>query len=129
MLESGIAPPNYINETGKAGGQLTDAELHSVLRVCRRINSLKSRRDSSIVDLMKLLDLELGLFARDLLAQELEVNASSLRSHDQNIALYEALLRELAQKRWNDTGKHLRLCLSLACLLLFPFNKAGMQYC
>lgn len=49
------------------------------------------------MDLMKLLELESGLFARDLLAQELDVNVGPLGSAEQNIALHKALMRELAQ--------------------------------
>lgn len=77
--------------------QLTDAELHAVLRARARKSLLKLHWDSSIVDLMKLLDLESGLFVRDLLAQELDVNAGPLGSSDQNIALHKALMRRLAQ--------------------------------
>ena len=49
------------------------------------------------MDLMKLLELESGFFARDLLAQELDVNVGPLGSADQNIALHIALMKELAR--------------------------------
>ncbi|OCK80801.1 hypothetical protein K432DRAFT_296933 [Lepidopterella palustris CBS 459.81] len=97
-----ILPPeapkvHSVTESWKAVRQLTDAELHAVLRARARKSLLKLHWDSSIVDLMKLLDLESGLFVRDLLAQELDVNAGPLGSSDQNIALHKALMRRLAQ--------------------------------
>lgn len=45
--------------------------------------------------LMKLVGLESGPDARELLAQELGLNAGLPRSPDQNIALHDALMREL----------------------------------
>jgi len=51
---------------------------------------------SSIVDLLKLLDLDSSLSARKELAEELGVDAGEHGSAEQNIALQKALLRKLA---------------------------------
>lgn len=51
---------------------------------------------TSIVDLLKLLDLDSSLEARKELAQELNVNAGAAGSAEQNIALHKAVMRQLA---------------------------------
>ncbi|VWX54323.1 DUF3597 domain-containing protein [Novosphingobium sp. 9U] len=52
---------------------------------------------SSIVDLLKLLDLDSGLSARKELAEELGVHAGEHGSAEQNIALHRAVMDKLAQ--------------------------------
>jgi hypothetical protein len=51
---------------------------------------------TSIVDLLKLLDLDSGLGARRELAEELGVNAGEHGSAQQNIALHKAVMDKLA---------------------------------
>jgi hypothetical protein len=51
---------------------------------------------TSIVDLLKLLDLDSSLDARKQLATELNVNAGAPGTAEQNIALQKAVMRELA---------------------------------
>ena len=51
----------------------------------------------SIVDLLKLLDLDSSLEARKELAKELGVNAGAHGSAEQNIALHKAVMREVAK--------------------------------
>ena len=51
----------------------------------------------SIVDLLKLLDLDSSLDARKELATELGVNAGAHGSAEQNIALHKAVMRKLAE--------------------------------
>lgn len=51
---------------------------------------------TSIVDLLKLLDLDSSLEARKQLAAELGVNAGAPGTAEQNIALQKAVMRELA---------------------------------
>jgi hypothetical protein len=51
---------------------------------------------TSIVDLLKLLDLDSGLGARKELAEELGVNAGDHGSAEQNIALHKAVMDKLA---------------------------------
>jgi hypothetical protein len=50
---------------------------------------------SSIVDLLKLLDLDSSLAARKELAEELNVHAGDHGSAEQNIALHKAVIAEL----------------------------------
>lgn len=52
---------------------------------------------TSIVDLLKLLDLDSSLDARKDLAQELGVNAGAAGSAEQNIALSKAVWKKLAE--------------------------------
>ena len=52
---------------------------------------------TSIVDLLKLLDLDSGLEARKELGQELGVHAGADGSAEQNIALQKAVMRKLAE--------------------------------
>lgn len=52
---------------------------------------------SSIVDLLKLLDLDSSLDARKELAAELGVNAGEHGSAEQNIALHRAVMAKLAE--------------------------------
>jgi hypothetical protein len=51
----------------------------------------------SIVDLLKLLDLDSSLNARKELAQELNVNAGAHGSAEQNIALHKAVMRKVSE--------------------------------
>ena len=52
---------------------------------------------TSIVDLLKLLDLDSSLAARKELAQELKVRAGADGSAEQNIALSKAVMQKLAE--------------------------------
>ncbi len=52
---------------------------------------------SSIVDLLKLLDLESSLDARKQLANELSVHAGADGSAEENIALHKAVMQKLAE--------------------------------
>ena len=52
---------------------------------------------SSIVDLLKLLDLDSSLNARKELGQELNVHAGADGSAEQNIALHQAVMAKLAE--------------------------------
>jgi hypothetical protein len=52
---------------------------------------------TSIVDLLKLLDLDSSLNARKELAQELNVHSGSDGSAEQNIALHKAVMRKLEE--------------------------------
>lgn len=52
---------------------------------------------SSIVDLLKLLDLDSSLEARKELAEELSVHAGEPGSAEQNIALHKAVMQKLAE--------------------------------
>jgi hypothetical protein len=51
----------------------------------------------SIVDLLKMLDIDSSLEARKELAKELGVNAGAHGSAEQNIALHKAVMRKIAE--------------------------------
>ena len=76
---------------------LKDVDVEAVL------NGLAARKGGggnykvSIVDLLKLLDMDSSLTARKKLAGELGVNAGPHGSAEQNIALHKAVLRKLAE--------------------------------
>ena len=53
--------------------------------------------DSSIVDLLKLLDLDSSLDARKQLAQELDVHVAADGSAEENMALHKAVMQKLAE--------------------------------
>ena len=52
---------------------------------------------TSIVDLLKMLDIDSSLEARKELAKELGVNAGAHGSAEQNIALHKAVMRKVAE--------------------------------
>jgi hypothetical protein len=52
---------------------------------------------TSIVDLLKMLDIDSSLEARKELAKELNVNAGAHGSAEQNIALHKAVMRKVAE--------------------------------
>ena len=62
----------------------------------------------SIVDLLKLLDLDSSLEARKALARELNVNAGAPGSVEQNIALHQAVMLKIEQNggKVPDSMKH-----------------------
>ncbi|MGH6729359.1 MAG: DUF3597 domain-containing protein [Sphingomicrobium sp.] len=77
------------------------AQQVDVGQVLSQIASEKGNPDlnykTSIVDLLKLLDLDSSLEARKELAKELGVNAGAHGSAEQNIALHKAVMREVAK--------------------------------
>lgn len=64
-------------------------------------NAQKLNWKTSIVDLLKLLDLDSSLAARKELAAELNVRAGADGSAEQNIALHKAVLAKLAANGGN----------------------------
>lgn len=72
-------------------------DVEAVLTALAEEKGGKSNWRTSIVDLLKLLDLDSSLDARKELAAELEVNAGAHGSAEQNIALHKAVMRKLAE--------------------------------
>ncbi|GGK16608.1 DUF3597 domain-containing protein [Luteimonas terricola] len=72
-------------------------DVEAVLTAMAEEKGGKSDWRHSIVDLLKLLDLESSLDARKELAAELDVNAGAHGSAEQNIALHKAVMRKLAE--------------------------------
>ena len=72
-------------------------DVEAVLRDMAEAKGGASDWRRSIVDLLKLLDLDSSLDARKELATELGVNAGAHGSAEQNMALHRAVMRKLAE--------------------------------
>jgi hypothetical protein len=86
--------------SGQAGQQATLANVDVDKVLADMATSKKGGGGNyreSIVDLLKLLDLDSSLNARKELAQELNVNAGAHGSAEQNIALHKAVMRKVAE--------------------------------
>ncbi|PZP60427.1 MULTISPECIES: DUF3597 domain-containing protein [Pseudoxanthomonas] len=93
---AGIAPPARTPDPATA----TPAAPVDVAAVLTDIASRKGGKSDwqhSIVDLLKLLDLDSSLTARKELAEELNVHAGEPGSAEQNIALHKAVMKKLAE--------------------------------
>jgi len=72
-------------------------DVEAVLAQIAAAKGRPSNWQSSIVDLLTLLDLDSSLSARKELGQELGVRAGADGSAEQNIALHKAVMRKLAE--------------------------------
>lgn len=90
-----VAPPALKPAPAAAPPEPVDVE--AVLTAMADEKGGKSDWRNSIVDLLKLLDLDSSLDARKELAAELDVNAGAHGSAEQNIALHRAVMRKLAE--------------------------------
>ena len=88
--------------------QLQNVDVDAVLQQMASKKGGGGNYRTSIVDLLKLLDLDSSLDARKELATELGVNAGAAGSAEQNIALQKAVMRKLAENggRVPDELKH-----------------------
>jgi hypothetical protein len=80
-----------------AGQALQNVDVDAVLANMAKQKGGGGNYRESIVDLLKLLDLDSSLDARKELAQELGVSAGAHGSAEQNIALQKAVMRKLAE--------------------------------
>lgn len=87
--------PNFQNVSTQA--LLQNVDVDAVLASMAKQKGGGGNYRESIVDLLKLLDLDSSLDARKELAQELGVNAGAHGSAEQNIALQKAVMRKLAE--------------------------------
>jgi hypothetical protein len=88
------------SEPSAQAGQQTNLQNVDIDKVLADMASKKGGGGNyreSIVDLLKLLDLDSSLNARKELAQELNVNAGAHGSAEQNIALHKAVMRKVAE--------------------------------
>lgn len=72
-------------------------DVGAVLSEMAALHNGGGNYQQSIVDLLKLLDLDSSLAARTALAQELGVHAGADGSAEQNIALHQAVMAKLAE--------------------------------
>ncbi len=89
---AGIAPPARTPEPTPAA----PVDVAAVLTELAAQKGGASDWKHSIVDLLKLLDLDSSLTARKELAEELNVHAGDHGSAEQNLALHKAVMKKLA---------------------------------
>ncbi len=90
----------YAPPAGQAGATpqvMKDVDVHAVLTALAAKKGGGGNWQTSIVDLLKMLDLDSSLEARKELATELHVNAGAPGTAEQNIALQKAVMRKLAE--------------------------------
>jgi Domain of unknown function (DUF3597) len=93
------ATPATPNQSIAAAGQQASAsvDVGAVLAGLAANKGGGGNWQTSIVDLLKLLDLDPSLSARKELAQELGVHAGADGSAEENIALHKAVMQKLAE--------------------------------
>lgn len=98
-MQKAGAQPTAAPSSGRAGQQATlqDVDVDKVLSEMASKKGGGGNYRESIVDLLKLLDLDSSLNARKELAQELSVNAGAHGSAEQNIALHHAVMQKVAE--------------------------------
>ena len=97
--ETAPAPDTAAATPAAAGGATAGATAVDVGAVLSAMASAKGgggNYETSIVDLLKLLDLDSSLDARKELGTELGVHAGADGSAEQNIALHKAVVQKLA---------------------------------
>ena len=105
MLNAPVAP--RAPDTGTMGGPaaavkpMKEVDVMAQLEAKAAANSQKLNWKTSIVDLLKLLDLDSSLAARKELATELNVHAGADGSAEQNMALQKAVLAKIAANGGN----------------------------
>ncbi len=93
-----MAPPPAPAPTADTPSTAVAVDVGAVLEAMASMKDDKGGNyRSSIVDLLKLLDLDSGLGARKELAAELGVHAGNDGTAEQNIALHRAVMAKLAE--------------------------------
>ena len=91
------AQPTQAGSGQSSGSQLQNVDIDQVLSQMAQKKGGGGNYRESIVDLLKLLDLDSSLEARKELAKELNVNAGAHGSAEQNIALHKAVMRKVEE--------------------------------
>jgi len=94
--------------TTAAQPQLRNVDVNAVLTQLATTKGGGGNWKTSIVDLLKLLDMDSSLAARKTLGQELNVHAGDDGSAEQNIALQKAVMQKIAENggKVPDSLKH-----------------------
>lgn len=90
------APAPAASQSGAAAQPALAVDIGAVLATMADMKEGGGNYQSSIVDLLKLLDLDSSLSARKELGEELGVHAGADGSAEQNIALHKAVMEKLA---------------------------------
>ena len=93
--QQGTTPQSQPQSQPQAANQPIDME--AVMQGYAKSHGGGGNWRESIVDLLKMLDLDSSLDARKELAKELGVNAGAHGSAEQNIALHKAVMRKIAE--------------------------------
>ena len=95
-------------QQGAGQPQLQNVDIDAVLTQLAAKKGGGGNYRTSIVDLLKLLDLDSSLDARKGLADELNVHAGDPGTAEQNIALHKAVMRKVAENggKVPDSLKH-----------------------
>ena len=95
-------------QQGATQGSIQNVDIDAVLSNLASQKGGGGNYRQSIVDLLKLLDLDSSLNARKELAQELNVHAGADGSAEQNIALHKAVMRKIEENggKVPDSMKH-----------------------
>jgi hypothetical protein len=99
MADAGAASPSPVSTSAAAPGQPApqSVDVGAVLSQMATAKGGGGNYQSSIVDLLKLLDLDSSLDARKELANELNVHVAADGSAEENIALHKAVMQKLAE--------------------------------
>jgi nucleoid-associated protein YgaU len=89
--------PAAAPQTAAAAPAAPAVDVEAVLASIADTKGGGGNYQSSIVDLLKLLDLDSSLGARKELAQELNVHVGADGSAEENIALHKAVMQKLAE--------------------------------
>ena len=87
----------YAPTPGSTPQPIQNVDVEAVLSQLAAKKGGGGNYKTSIVDMLKLLDLDSSLEARKGLAEELNVHAGAHGSAEQNIALQKAVMRKLAE--------------------------------
>lgn len=100
--------PSMATGAGASTQRLQSVDVDAVLTKLASTKGGGGNWQTSIVDLLKLLDLDSSLASRKKLAQELNVRAEADGSAEQNIALSKAVMQKLAENggKVPDNLKH-----------------------
>jgi hypothetical protein len=95
-------------QQGAPGAGLQNVDIDKVLSGLAQKKGGGGNYRESIVDLLKLLDLDSSLNARKELATELNVHAGADGTAEQNIALHKAVMKKVAENggKVPDSMKH-----------------------
>ncbi|KKC27251.1 DUF3597 domain-containing protein [Sphingomonas sp. SRS2] len=92
-----VAPPTAAAPKPAAPAPAQPVDVEAVLTQIAAAKGRPSNWQTSIVDLLTLLDLDSSLAARKELGQELGIHAGADGSAEQNIALHKAVMQKLAE--------------------------------
>jgi len=95
--DSGRVGQQQSNTAQSGGAQMSNVDVEKVLSDLAAKKGGGGNWRTSIVDTLKLLDMDSSLDARKQLATELGVNAGAPGTAEQNIALQKALMRKIAE--------------------------------